>query len=128
MELPPDVAAYYDDMAARRGWPPDVRSAFLTSVAWYRTLDESDAPRRWFECVDREGLYDKGARLLVETVELVAVKQIDITSAGARSCYSWRRLEDDDGFLMSTEFDPAEVPDLEEIDRERFYAEWSLSV
>jgi hypothetical protein len=98
-ELPADVEGHYRGLAARRRWPPETVAAFLASVAWYRGLDEGGGPRHYFEFVDHEGLEDEGARWLWEVVmiddELVAIKQLELPSAGGARRYWWRQLEDD---------------------------------
>lgn len=104
-----------------------MRASFLASVAWYRALDERPGPRFWFEWVDRDGVVDEGARMLLEAVErdgeLTAVKQIDISSVGEVRRHWWQRLESDEGGLTEAAVEPTE-PGLEPISRDAFYAEW----
>ena len=120
---PPEVASYYADLAERRGWPSSVIQAFSESVDYYRGLDESRRERTFWEERD-----DAGRRWLFEAVRsadehLVAIRQIEVEADGARRCYSWRRLEDDDGFLTTDSLDHS-IDRFNAISADRFLAEW----
>jgi hypothetical protein len=67
-EFPAHVEDRYRRLAEKRRWPREVEAAFRTSVGWYRALEENPGPRCHYEYVDSEGLLDKGARWLWETV------------------------------------------------------------
>jgi hypothetical protein len=94
MDLPPEVNERYQSLARERGWPPEVKSAFLESVAWIRHLDEGTGSRSYYDRVDDEGAVDACARWLWETVEsdgsVVAIKQIEVARGGRVRRYSWR--------------------------------------
>jgi hypothetical protein len=51
MELPPEVDERYERMAREREWPPEMKIAFLESVAWIRGLDEGAASRSYYRPV-----------------------------------------------------------------------------
>jgi hypothetical protein len=97
-------------------------------VSWYRALEESNRPRAYFEFVDAEGWVDEGARALYETVEhegeLIAIRQIELPSAGGMHRYSWRRMEDAYGGLTDEPIDPHEDP-VKPIPREVFVEVWN---
>jgi hypothetical protein len=81
-DFPADVEAHCRRLAVQHHWSPETEAAFRATVAWYRALDESSEPRRYFEHVDHEGLVDKGARWLWEAIvvndETVAIRQIEL--------------------------------------------------
>lgn len=114
-------------LAAQHHWPPETEAAFRATVAWYRALDESFEPRRYFEYVDREGLVDEGARWLWEAIvvddETVAIRQIELSSSGVARRYWWRHLEDDAGGLTDQALDLTE-PGLTAVSRSLFSALW----
>lgn len=124
-EFPPDVEDHCRRLAAEAQWPPETEAAFRASMAWYRKLEDGPAPRHYYEYVDHEGLVDEGARWLVEAVELddelVAVKQIEVSSSGDVRCYSWRRLHDDEGGLTDQAL---ELAQLTPVSRSVFYTQW----
>lgn len=126
-DFPADVEAYCRQLAVQRRWSPETEAAFRATVAWYRALDQSAEPRRYFEYVDHEGLVDKGARWLWEAVvvngETVAIRQIEMDSSGTVHCYWWRHLEDDAGGLADQAIDVAE-PGIAAVPRSVFRALW----
>jgi hypothetical protein len=126
-DLPADIEDHYRRLAARRQWPAETEAAFRASVAWYRELDERPAARQYYEYVDHEGLVDEGARWLWEAVmadhEMVAVKQIELSSSGTARCYWWQHLEDDAGGLTDQALETAQ-PDIKPVPRHVFYALW----
>lgn len=97
-------------------------------VAWYRALEQSNRPRLYFEFVDVEGWVDEGARALYEAVEyegeLIAIRQVELPSAGGVHRYSWRRMEDVHGGLTDEPLDPHDDP-IKPITRETFEAAWN---
>ncbi|WP_370964824.1 hypothetical protein [Amycolatopsis sp. cg9] len=126
-DFPADVEAHCRRLAVQRRWPPETEAAFRATVAWYRALDESSEPRRYFEYVDHEGMVDKGARWLWEAVvvndETVAIKQIELSLSGLARCYWWRHLEDDAGGLTDQALDLTE-PGLTAVSGSSFRALW----
>jgi hypothetical protein len=126
-EFPAHVEDRYRRLAEQRRWPPEVEAAFRTSVGWYRALEENPGPRCYYEYADSEGLVDKGARWLWETVivngEVVATKQIEVPSAAPSRRYWWQRLEDDTGMLTDQALD-IDLPGIAPITRSAFYALW----
>ena len=126
-DLPPDAARRYR-LAARQGnLLPQTQAAILRAAGRYRRLEEGRGPCGYYERVDEEGLYDEGGRWLWETVtvntEIIAVKQIEVNSAGAVRRYSWRWLYDADGGLTDQPLYPEEE-ELCPITRDRFYKVW----
>lgn len=126
-DLPPEVARRYR-LAARQGnLLPETQAAILRAAGRYRRLEEGSGPRGYYERVDEEGLYDEGGRWLWETVtvsaEIIAVKQIEVTSGGTVRRYSWRWLYDVDGGLTDQPLYPEEEG-LHPITRDGFYKLW----
>jgi hypothetical protein len=126
-DLPPKIAERYRRAAQQRNLPSEIATAILRAVAWYRNLDEGPGPRGYYELVDEEGLCDKGGRWLWETAtvdtEIIAVKQIEVTSDGTVRRYDWQWLEDRDGGLTDQPMYPEEE-ELRPITRDRFYEVW----
>jgi hypothetical protein len=117
---PSEVADWYESLASKRGWPPATIEGVIANVEYVRQLDESDLPRSYLQ-----GEFE-GVRWLWEAVpaggELIAVRQIEITSDGSARRYFWRRREDDAGFLTDQPLEPSD--DLAPLSREEFLAAW----
>jgi hypothetical protein len=112
-ELPPDARDRYE----RHGL-----AAALSSVAYYRALDESTAERVYFEHSDEQ------TRWMWEAVpadtQFVAIRQLEIPGDGPARRYWWRSLEDDAGGLTDQPLNP-EQEELTAITRQQFYELWN---
>jgi hypothetical protein len=117
---PPEVADWYESLALEFGWPESVIEGVIANVEYLRQLDESDLPRSYLQ-----GEFE-GVRWLWEAVhadgELVAVRQVEISSDGLARRYWWRRREDDAGFLTDQPLEPSD--EMTQLSREEFLAAW----
>jgi hypothetical protein len=117
---PSEVVDWYELLARRFGWPQSVIEGVIANVEYLRQLDGSDLPR-WY----LQGEFE-GVRWFWEAVraggELVAVRQIEISPDGSARGYSWRRREDEVGFLTDQALEPSSgiVP----LSREAFLSAW----
>jgi hypothetical protein len=117
---PSDVADWYESLASKRGWPLATIEGVIVNVEYLRQLEESDLPRSYLQGES------EGVRWLWEAVriggELIAVRQIEISSNGSVRRYSWRRREDDAGLLTDQPMEPSD--DVATLSREAFLAAW----
>jgi hypothetical protein len=117
---PSEVIDWYESLASRFAWSRDTIDAVIASVDYLRRLEESDLPRSYLQGAS------EGVRWLWEAVqaggELVAVRQVEIGQDGVPRRYSWRRREDDAGFLTDQALEPAE--DMTPLSREAFLSAW----
>jgi hypothetical protein len=118
---PSEVIDWYESLASRFGWSQHAIEGVIANVEYLRRLEESDLPRSYLQ-----GEFE-GVRWLWEAVragdELVAVRQVEIGPDGLARSYSWRRREDDAGFLTDQALEPRE--DLAPLSRETFLSAWS---
>jgi len=117
---PSEVADWYESLASRSCWPQSVIEGVIANVEHLRRLDESDLPCSYLQAEF------EGVRWLWKAVqsggELVAVRQIEISPDGTARRYSWRRREDDAGFLTDQPLEPSEV--MAPLSREAFLSAW----
>jgi hypothetical protein len=117
---PSEVIDWYVSLASRFGWSQHTIEGVIANVDYLRRLEESDLPRSYLQAEF------EGVRWLWEAVqaggELVALRQVEISLDGSARCYSWRRREDDAGFLTDQALEPA---DLAHLSREAFLSAWA---
>jgi len=125
-QWPDDVAAYYRELAARRGWDEYTAHAFSQSVDYYRGLAEGAGERSYWRGPDSDG-----GQWFFEAVRddgdghRVPVRELIIEGDGSRrSRYSWRHLEDDLGGVPEGSLDDW-IENLQEISVEEFEAAWA---
>jgi hypothetical protein len=103
---PVDVREFYESLAVQYGWPDVVVDGVAANVEYLRGLDESDRERVYL-CGDDE----EGSRWYFEAVEdrgeLVPIRQVEIGDDSVHR-YSWRRREDESGFLTDQAIDPGD--------------------
>lgn len=117
---PSEVIDWYESLASRFGWSQPTIEGVIASVEYLRRLEESDLPRSYWR-----GEFE-GVRWLWEAVqaggELAAVRQVELAPDGSARRYSWRRREDDAGFLTDQALEPSE--DIALLSREAFLSAW----
>jgi hypothetical protein len=117
---PSEVIDWYESLASRFGWSQRTIEGVVGNVEYLRRLEESDLPRSYLQ-----GEFE-GVRWLWEAVqaggELVAVRQVETGADGLARRYSWRRREDDAGFLTDQALQPGEGMAL--LPREAFLSAW----